>query len=303
MARTRIIEGKWNCSSCGAKGILARYKSCPTCGSPREASGAESKFDFGAANAKGGLEREAVTEIAALSLAAAGVDWFCSFCGASNRGDHEGCRTCGAARADTAAAVGPPAPPARRGLWKKLILAVVVTFSGCMGWGYWLLQTRDYEGVVQSVSWDRTLTRQAFTPVQQRGWQDQLQERESILPVNGLGEFVGTGNIRDCVEKQRGTRQVAVGSKQVCTTKSRSVACGSHESCSTRDLGNGYAEEVCHDVTDYCSERYEDCRDETQYRTDPVFAQECAFDTYEWQQLDHRSARGGRSHCRRCCPS
>ena len=194
---------------------------------------------------------------------------------------------------DAAAAVGPPAPPGRGGLWKKLILTIVVTFSGCMGWDYWLLQTRDYEGVVQSVSWQRTLTRQAFTSVQRRGWRDQLQERASILPVNGLGEFVGTENIRDCVEKQRGTRQVAVGTERVCINKTRSVACGSHESCSTRDLGNGFAEEVCSDVTDYCNESYEDCRDETKYRTDPVFAQECAYGTYEWQQLDQRSVRGG----------
>jgi len=161
-----------------------------------------------------------------------------------------------------------------------------------MGLGYWAQQTHDFEGVVKSVSWERTLTRQAFTPVQLRGWRDQLQERATAMPVNGLGEFIGTENIRDCADKQRGTRQVAVGTQRVCRTKTRSVACGSHETCSTRDLGNGYAEEVCQDVTDYCSESYEDCNDETQYRTDPVFAQECAYDSFEWQQVDQRIARG-----------
>jgi len=288
MASRRIIEGTWKCGSCGTEGILARYKSCPTCGNPRE-SDAESKFDFGSASASGGLERATVTDAGALQLAAAGADWFCGYCGASNRGDHPACRTCGALRADAAAAVRPPAPPRRRRYIFLKVVAVLV--AAVFALGYWAAQTKDFEATIKSVSWERNVTLQTFTQVGRRGWRDQLTESATAMPVNGIGEFIGTENIRDCEDKQRGTVQVAIGTERVCRQASRSVACGSHTSCSTRDLGNGYAEEVCQDVTDYCSESYEDCNDETQYRTDPVFVQECAYDTWEWQGRNMQTVR------------
>jgi hypothetical protein len=50
---------------------------------------------------------------------------------------------------------------------------------------------------------------------------------------------------------------------------------------------------VCHDVTKYCSESYEDCRDETRYRTEPVYGQECRYRTWEWRDVDSRTLQGG----------
>ncbi|MFP2912563.1 hypothetical protein ACLESD_47630, partial [Pyxidicoccus sp. 3LFB2] len=99
-------------------------------------------------------------------------------------------------------------------------------------------------------------------------------------------------NIRDCVSRQRGTRRVADGTERVCRNKTRRVACGTEERCSRRDQGNGFVEEVCEDVTKYCSESYEDCRTETRYRTEPVYAQQCTYDTYEWKPQDRREASG-----------
>src|SRR5438874_1615676 len=98
MADERIIEGTWSCTSCGARDIKARHKSCPGCGNPREQSGSESQFDFGEKTAEGALVRESVSEASALELAAAGADWFCAYCAASNRGDETRCRTCSAER-------------------------------------------------------------------------------------------------------------------------------------------------------------------------------------------------------------
>ncbi|MFY0583413.1 hypothetical protein ACN28S_62130 [Cystobacter fuscus] len=45
-------------------------------------------------------------------------------------------------------------------------------------------------------------------------------------------------------------------------------------------------------MTKYCDETYRDCHDETQYRTEPVFAQKCAYDTYQWKQVDERTLSG-----------
>src|SRR5204863_4370115 len=92
--------------------------------------------------------------------------------------------------------------------------------------------------------------------------------------------------------KQRGTRQVPDGTQRVCHTKSRRVSCGTEESCHTQNLGNGFSKEVCHDVTKYCSESYEQCGDETRYRTEPVYGEECTYDTWEWQKTDERTLTG-----------
>jgi hypothetical protein len=70
------------------------------------------------------------------------------------------------------------------------------------------------------------------------------------------------------------------------------VACGTEEKCRRRDKGNGFVEEVCEDVTKYCSESYEDCQNETRYRSEPVYAQQCTYDTYEWKQVGQREASG-----------
>src|SRR3954452_8475650 len=110
--RTRIIEGTWNCSSCGTKGILARHKKCPTCNNPRELTGQESEFDFGDTDAATGKSlSEGVTDEKALELANAGADWVCAYCGASNRGDQGSCRNCRAERSSDAKVLQEEADP------------------------------------------------------------------------------------------------------------------------------------------------------------------------------------------------
>ncbi len=112
------------------------------------------------------------------------------------------------------------------------------------------------------------------------------------MPVRGAGEVAGAERIRDCRRAQRGTRQVATGTKRVCSDRTRRVQCGTEEKCHRRDRGNGFAEEVCDDVPKYCSESYEDCRDETQYRTEPVYGEQCQYDTWEWHAGQTVSTRG-----------
>jgi hypothetical protein len=127
---------------------------------------------------------------------------------------------------------------------------------------------------------------------QKQGWRDELRAAAPVMPREGRGESPGIEGIRGCRSKQRGTRQVADGTQRVCTTRDRSVACGTEESCHTEDLGNGFAKEVCTDVTRYCSESYEDCRDETRYRTEPVYAEECTYDTWEWRAAGQETLAG-----------
>lgn len=305
--RIRIIEGTWNCTSCDTQGIPARLKKCPHCNNPRELTGQESEFDFGGTDAATGKSlREGVTDEKALDMASAGPDWFCAYCGASNRGDQPLCKNCKAERTSDAKALReeadpglPPEPQAPPPPKKKMGKVGMVLLGGLffccfpsMLFTIWAVWTSNHDGQVARTEWKRTVYQERFTPVTKEGWRNELNTQAPRMPVNGTGEVAGVQNIRGCVSRQRGTRQVPDGTERVCTTKSRRVACGTEERCRTRDKGNGFREEICEDVTKYCSESYEDCRNETRYRSEPVYAQKCDYDTHEWKEVSRRDATG-----------
>jgi hypothetical protein len=307
--RTRIIEGTWNCTSCDTKGILARHKKCPHCGNPRELTGKESEFDFGNTDAKTGKSlREGVTDEKALDMANAGADWFCAYCGASNRGDQEICKNCRAERGSDAKALEEeadpglppenPPPPAtkKRGTGFKVAMALLGSLFFCCGgtfaYAIWSAIPHDTTGEITSTEWKRTLYHERFTAVTLEGWADELRAESPRMPVNGSGEVAGVQNIRGCVSRQRTTRKVADGTERVCSTKTRKKACGTEEKCRTRNKGNGFKEEVCEDVTRYCDESYQDCHTETRYRDEPVYAQKCSYDTFQWKEVTRRDTSG-----------
>lgn len=308
--RRRVIEGTWKCGSCGAQDILGRHKSCPSCGNPRD-SAAEMAFDFGARTESGASTRETVTDAVALEAAAAGADWFCAFCRSGNRGDTQVCRGCSSPRDERALAPEPVAPPApapapvksmaSAGLGKKgcgcgcgtLLAGLLVLLLAFLALGYWGSRTHEVDARVVERSWTRTSERQVFARVTREGWKGELSARRSVMPVAGRGEVAGVESIRDCTRRQRSTRQVATGTRQVCADRTRQVQCGTDERCETRDRGNGFAEEVCRDVPRYCSESYRDCHDETSYRSEPVYDLMCRYDSWEWRPAGQLQERGG----------
>lgn len=305
MAEERIIEGTWRCTSCGALKIKGRHKTCPQCGNPRELTGSETEFDFGETTAEGASTAEAVTDAALLDAANAGADWFCPFCESSNRGDATRCRNCAADREpDARPAPAPPAPPvlpaaspaparsgaARLGLGCGSLLLGAVTLLA--GFCFWMTRTHETEGTVAARRWSRTVHRETFTRVEKRGWRDELKIASTVMPVSGAGERAGVERLRDCRRRQRGTRKVADGTERVCETKTRQKACGTDRRCRVQDMGNGFAKEVCENETRYCSESYQDCEQRTRYREEPVYGEECAYDTWEWRAADTQSLRG-----------
>lgn len=286
MSRRRIIEGRWTCSSCGTADISGRHKSCRDCGSPREAADGETDFDFGGTTATGASTEAGVADADALDTAEAGADWHCSACGAANRGDVGNCRACGAAPGETAAPEPTPDRPKGRGL-KGLVVAGVL-IAGVV---FWVTRTQELQGEVAR-SWSHTVTQQRFTPLTTGGWQDKLRERPPEMPVEGAGGDGGVQKVRDCSRKQNGTRRVADGTERVCRNKTRKVQDGTREACEVRDLGNGFAEEVCTDTPVYKTESSEECADETRYREEPVFDTWCTYDTWAWKTLDEQTTSG-----------
>ena len=304
--RTRIIEGSWNCTSCDTRNIPARLRSCPHCNNPREETGQESEFEFGEVDATSGKAlREGVTDDKALSAATAGADWFCDYCGASNRGDTPVCRNCRAERSATSRALSeepdsrealpPKVPPApQRSSRKWLYLALMLPcFGGCLFF-LWGSRTHGVTGTVVATEWTRTVQRESFQRVSKTGWRDELSTTSPRMPVNGAGEVAGVENIRDCVRRQRSTRQVADGTERVCEDKTRRVQCGSEEKCTRKKMGNGFMQEECEDVPKYCDESYEDCRTQTRYRTEPVYDSSCTYDTHTWTEVGPPALASGK---------
>ena len=83
----KIIEGRWDCSSCDTKGILGRYRECPNCGKPR---GEDVKFYL--PDKKDYVPEEQAEKINR------NPNWLCEFCGSYNSDDLDRCKSCGAER-------------------------------------------------------------------------------------------------------------------------------------------------------------------------------------------------------------
>jgi len=288
--RRRIIEGTWTCAECGTTGILGRYKQCPSCGSPREDD--EADFDFGPTDASGKSSAATVTDASALELAAAGEDWYCAYCYASNRGDVMTCATCGAPRDEKATKTRPPGPPPNAtppppaapsggggGRNKALIfgLAAVGLLVGLIATGIWATSTHEEQATIQGVSWSYSSTLDRFTQVEKKGWRSELRRKEPKMPKAGKGERVGLFDIRNCRTVER--------KAAYCEDKTRQVQCGTEEKCTRKSKKNGFAEEVCRDVPKYCDEPYEECHD-------AVMDDKCTYSTYQWKTLQTATSEG-----------
>lgn len=304
MAHERIIEGTWRCTSCGTEKILARHVRCTNCNNPREQADNESDFDFGARTEAGGLQAQAVADEALVARANAGADWACAFCKTSNAATRASCSHCGASRDMKAGdaqvkdlppiQAQPPAvaapPPKRTG--RRIAIGCGSLFVLLIGFIILATRTHEVTAAQASATWEHSAHRETFTQVVASDWRDKLTEAAPVMPVNGKGEVPGVANIRDCRREQRGTQKVADGTEQHCEMKKRQVQCGTTQKCSVKDLGNGFAKETCRDIPKYCSESYESCSERTRYRNEPVYADKCTYDTFEWKRVESATKSG-----------
>lgn len=360
MTRRRIIEGTWTCGECDSKN-KGRFKECPSCGSPREKH--EAKFDFGGTRADGSSTGATVTEAKSLELANAGVDWVCTYCGASNRGDFNSCVECGGSREGASEVdLATPKPPPTRSqttsaadddddLEWEAPAAAAVGLSGCsmmviggllvavIAVVLFIMRPVSVEATVVDHDWIRQIVVERLTPTDEEGWKDRMDPQVASTPGSaalvagtgqtygcetktcwprppegqGLGRVTGrswsrTINTKTMSEtsgsgwKERvpsgygsypsygkgGSAGVYGGANchrkerkaESCRNVSKQVPCGTTQSCTVRDLGNGFAEEVCTDHTKYCSESERVC--------DPAeYDQWCSWTELHWS--------GGRS--------
>ena len=83
----KLIEGRWDCTSCNTKGILGRYRECPNCGNPR---GEDVKFYL--------EDKEDYVSDEEAKKISRNPNWMCDFCGSYNSDEKKKCKSCGAER-------------------------------------------------------------------------------------------------------------------------------------------------------------------------------------------------------------
>jgi hypothetical protein len=86
---SNIIEGYWDCHSCGTKGIKGRYQECPHCGAARDG---DTVFY---------LKEETTISDEVASGVSQNPDWFCSFCESLNSDDAIYCTNCGSSKVNS----------------------------------------------------------------------------------------------------------------------------------------------------------------------------------------------------------
>lgn len=294
MARERIIEGTWKCTSCEHGPIPGSVRVCPECGNPREDE--EAKFDFGATDASGRSAAATVTDTTKLTLAAAGADWYCGNCGTANIGTAQSCKSCGNGDPDNrlakkpdkpkiAPVVAPPPPSGSAakgaaglgaGCMALLVLGGVLLL--CVVGGWVIFGKTEDQGKVTAMHWTREMAVEEFAQVSGKtGWKSDIPKVPTRMPVNGAGEQIGADNVRLCVTKEKTPKK--------CENKTVKEQCGTEEKCHKQDLGNGFAKEVCDDVPKYCDKQVEDCK--------PAVVDDfCTYDTWEWKQKTTTKVEG-----------
>lgn len=269
-----IREGAWDCPVCGLKGIPGSRKHCGGCGNAR---GDDVQFYL----PEGARE---VTEEEEKRRASAGPDWKCPYCNGENPSYSSHCSGCGSSRDGTEKRATrvmldkAPKPPQPEGPdWAKRLLTgccllILLFFVGC-----WILTRTSVSAMqVQSMSWQRSIDVEVLGPVIETGWQDK-------------GEVPANARVLSRSREVRETRKVQVGT--VSKTRSVQVQTGTKKvKVGTKDMGNGYFEDVYEDqpVYENRQERYE----EPQYKDEPIYDTKVRYEVEKWHKESEVTSQG-----------
>jgi hypothetical protein len=276
-----IREGAWDCPVCGRKGNRGPDKFCGGCGSPR---GPEVAFY---------LPEDApeVTEAEALKRAQAGPDWICPYCGADNPALNAFCSGCGAPRdgAKTREVVerrldAPPPPPVplasppqpgggsrfKKGCGFALLglvaLVALVVFLG---------RPKSTTLTVTGHHWLRTIAVEELRPVTEQAWE---------------GEVPGGARVLGSRREVHHVDHIQIGSETRTRTVNEQVQTGTERvKVGTRNLGNGYFEDIYEDRPKYETRSRQETYQEPVYRDQPVYRNRVRYEVDKW--MPDREAR------------
>jgi len=287
-----IREGAWDCPVCGRKKNRGPEKFCGGCGAPR---GPEVKFYLPD-------DSPEVVEAEALKRAQAGPDWVCPYCDADNPADHAFCSGCGAPKdpnaktrevvvqpAGAGAAPVPPPPqplaappaPPKPGMSPKLKKGCGI---GCLGLLavfallVFLGRPKSADLTVTGFHWMRTIAVEELRPVGEQAWEGEVPSGARVL-----------GSSREVHH----INKIQTGTRTATRTVSEQVQTGTERvKTGTRDLGNGYFEDVYEDRPVYETREHEESYQEPVYRDDPVYRQRYRYEIDKWMPDREAKAEG-----------
>jgi len=246
----RLREGRWLCPSCGREN-RGRFESCEEgCGKPRPH---DVRFYLPE-------NSPLITDPALRDEANAGVNWTCSHCGGANPANHEGhvviaCAHCGNGRDGgdtdyharsfglgqvprTAEQANPkrpsrrkeaqaPKPRSRRRIPAFAVIGLILLLS--LGTALSIfVPTENITGEISSKTWARSI-----------GVETIVTETESDWSIPSGGRVISTET------RVRSHKDVIIGYTTDTRTEYRSVVVGTEQyQCGSRDLGNGFFEDV-----------------------------------------------------------
>jgi hypothetical protein len=280
-----IREGAWDCPHCGRERNRGPDKFCGGCGAPR---GEEVRFYLPE-------DAREVTDAAELARAQAGPDWICPYCEGDNPAGNAFCSGCGAPRDGAASrqmvehrddAPAPLPPPLPQPVVSKSSGGGLKKGCGigCLGLLFlvglfWFLgRPREATLTVEGFSWERTVQVEALRTVTEEAWENELPAGARVLSRS---------------RQVHHTNRVQVGTERRTRTVTEQVQVGTERvKVGTRDLGNGYFEDVYEDRPIYADRSHEETYEEPVYREDPVYAVKVRYEVDKWLPARDEKAAG-----------
>ncbi len=279
MADEKTYQMLWDCTYCGAQGLLALdHKHCPSCGGAQDPSWRY----FPTAEQKIAVEDHVFTGkdliCAACSTPTAAGSKFCGNCGSDldtakevgtreeqstlqgtdfsaddakkARDEHKAFTKAERATKMAGGSGAPPPPKKSSSLLPKIGIAALVVFViaclGCVGvFAFW---KKDASLVAKGHSWERSIAVEKMQEVRESAWQDEVPR--------------GAENLR-CSSEKRSTKKVQDG--ETCRTK-------------RKDNGDGtYSEST------KCTPKY---------TSEPVYDEKCSYQIQKWKVSRTEKASG-----------
>ena len=270
----KIVVGCWDCDYCGADRISGEIKICPKCGKPR---GKDITFYMAG-------PKQYVEDPDKINK---NPDWLCPYCNTLNPDDNKFCSACGAAREESednyfeskekdrerkekreedkrkaegaaaAASVSRSSGKSRLPLFIGLFIALALLV--------YLMMPKTKSIHVDAKSWERTISVERYQEVQDSSW----NLPDGAWNVTSREEIYTYNHVLDHYETR--TREV-----------SEQVLDGYDTEIEYKDLGNGYYEEIEHQVPRYRTEYHTETYEEPVYVDIPVFAKKYYYSIMRW---------------------
>lgn len=267
----KIVVGCWDCDYCGADRISGEIKICPHCGKPRGKD-----VTFYMAGPKNYVEDpDKINK---------NPDWVCPFCQTLNPDDNKFCSACGAAREesntdyfeskekdrereekreeDKRKAEGTDTGTRSAG---RSRLPLFLGIAAIIALLIFMAMPKTRKMHVDSKTWERSVSVERYQEVRESSW----DLPDGAWDVTSRDEVYTYNHVLDHYETR--TREVA-----------EEVLDGYDTEIEYRDLGNGYYEEIEHQIPRYRTVYHTETYEEPVYVDIPVFAKKYYYSIMKW---------------------